>query len=211
MLKRYVILFVAYTAMALGIALLNNAQLGSPPVASVPYTLYRITGMTVGTLTLLMNIILLVGQKLVLGNKFGRSHLMQIPAMLAFSVFIDLAMWLTYPLINNFYGAQMAMSLIGCLLLAGGIFLQVSCAIVFVPTDGFVAALTQRFGWGFGKSKLGFDLFLAGLSALISWCVLGELVGIREGTLIAAILIGNMIQFATNRWGYPIAIWLRTR
>lgn len=208
MFKRFAVLLGAYLLMALGISLQNNALLGSPPIGSLPYALFRITGLSVGSITFLMNMVFLAGQKAMLGPLCGRAYFWQIPATLLFSVMIDLGMWLSRPLINDVYALQTLMVLGGCLILAAGIFLQISCALVFLPADGMAAALSQRFGWNFGRSKIGLDLFLMSLSVIASWLALGEVVGVREGTLAAALLLGNLIRFFLDRWGASVRAWL---
>ena len=61
-------------------------------------------------MTFLSNICFLVVQKALLGRYFTVGHLMQIPAVFLFGLFIDGWMWATSYLVTDVYWQQMLMS-----------------------------------------------------------------------------------------------------
>jgi Predicted membrane protein len=90
--RRYAGFCVASALMALGIAMITNSNLGTTPITSLPFTLGAIFSLSLGTVTFLLNAVFLLAQKLLLWKEFSAHHLIQLPAVLLFSVFIDLSM-----------------------------------------------------------------------------------------------------------------------
>jgi uncharacterized membrane protein YczE len=60
-----------------------------------------------------------------------------------------------------------------------------------MPAEGFIIALQKLIDKEFHKIKYTVDTLLVVMSAVLSFIFLGELDGVREGTLIAALLIGR--------------------
>lgn len=99
--KRYSCLSVSLFFNALGIALITQAHLGTTPITTLPYTLAAIFGLTLGTTTFACNLLFLLLQRILLQRKLGIAELLQIPAVLIFSVFIDFWMHLTGALVTD--------------------------------------------------------------------------------------------------------------
>lgn len=125
LVRRYAGLCLASFIMALGIALVTNANLGTTPITSLPYALSAIYSLSLGATTFLLNMLLVALQKILLWKEFPLTHLLQLPAVLLFSIFIDLCMWLTTPLITTVYPVQILLCLAGCAVLGLGISLEI--------------------------------------------------------------------------------------
>ncbi|MBR2610218.1 DUF6198 family protein, partial [Desulfovibrio sp.] len=123
--KRYAGFTVALLVCALGVALVTNACLGTSPITSLPYALSAIFPLSLGTVTFLSNICFLVVQKVLLGRYFTVGHLMQIPAVFLFGLFIDGWMWATSYLVTDVYWQQMLMCLVGSMVLGLGVSLEI--------------------------------------------------------------------------------------
>ena len=65
--------------MALGVACSIQADLGTSPVSSLPYVLSRITPLSVGTTTILVNSGLVLLQILILRRRYDPLQLLQLP------------------------------------------------------------------------------------------------------------------------------------
>lgn len=199
LVRRYAGLCVASFLMALGIALVTNANLGTTPITSLPYALSAIYPLSLGAATFLLNMLLVALQKVLLGKKFLWTHLLQLPAVLLFSIFIDVCMWLTTPLITSAYPLQILLCLAGCAMLGLGISLEIVSDATVQPGEGMVIAIAYRTRAIFGNVKVLFDLALVTLAAGLSLVMLHAVVGLREGTLIAAVLTGFCVRFF-SRW-----------
>lgn len=108
-----------------GISLTAVSNIGTTPISTVPYVLSKIFPLSFGTTTFILNVFFVVLQALLLRSRFSILNLLQIPAVLVFSAFIDLNMHLLQPYSPNNWWLSMAMSMFGNLVLAVGIILQV--------------------------------------------------------------------------------------
>ena len=57
----------------------------------------------------------------------------------------------------------------------------------------------------FGNVKIGFDIGCVVLALITSWFLFnGEIVGTREGTILAALLTGIVVNFFVRRISVPL-------
>ena len=129
-----------------------------------------------------------------MGKSMPKWNILQIPAVLIFGAFIDLSMALVKPFAPMSWFTGLCMSLIGNVWLAAGIFLQVRSKTLVQPGEGAVLAISVVTRKAFGSIKVFFDCFLVLSAAVLGFFVLNEIVGIREGTLISAVLVGSLVK-----------------
>ena len=186
-----ILMLVAGSELAtLGISLTTVSGLGTTPISTLPYVLSRIFPVTFGTTTFLLNMLFLGIQAILLGRRFPLLNLLQIPAVIVFSCFIDMNMALLRPHAPEAWLCGMAMSMLGNAVLAAGIVLQVRSRTVVQPGEGMVLAFATALRRSFGSVKIVNDVTMVILAAALSWCALGAFVGLREGTLVSALLVG---------------------
>lgn len=135
-----------------------------------------------------------VTEVLLLGKSMPKWNILQIPAVLVFGAFIDLSMALVKPFAPMSWFTGLCMSWIGNVWLAAGIFLQVRSKTLVQPGEGAVLAISVVTRKAFGSIKVFFDCFLVLSAAVLGFFVLNEIVGIREGTLISAVLVGSLVK-----------------
>ena len=141
--KRWVVFFLSLFFMGNGIALVTNAQLGTTPISSVPYVIARIFGISMGTGTFCINVLMLLAQIPLLGKTFRARQFLQLPCVFVFSLFIDLGLWLSHAFIPEAWLMRMAMTLTGCVIMAFGIMLEIASSTTVIPGEGFVLALAS--------------------------------------------------------------------
>lgn len=197
--KRYGGLCVALFVCALGVALITNAHLGTSPITSLPYALTFMLPLSLGAFTFLSNIIFLVIQKMLLGKQFGIVQMLQLPAVLIFGIFIDFWMWATSPLIADNYIWQVFMCVAGSAVLGLGVSLEIVCNATVLPGEGMVIAIAYKTRKMFANIKILFDISLVISAAALALVVLGEIVGLREGTVLSAFLVGQFVKL-TSGW-----------
>lgn len=195
--KRYASLAVSLFFNALGIALITQAHLGTTPITSLPYTLAAIFGLTLGTTTFICNLVFLLLQRILLRRRLGVTELLQIPAVLVFSVFIDFWMYLSGALVTDDYIRQILMCVVGSAVLGAGISLEIMSNATVIPGEGLVIVIATRFRKNFGNIKVLFDCSLVLASCLLALAVLGTIVGLREGTVLSALLVGVFARLSS--------------
>ena len=186
LLKRYLIFLAGLFVNSLGVALITKANLGTSPISSIPYVLSLNFALSLGSFTIIFSILLIVLQIVILKPE----SLLQIPVSIAFGFFIDFSMILLNALNPQMYAAKVAYLLIGCLILGVGVYMEVLADVVMLPGESFVRAVVARWETEFGVTKIAFDVSMAVIAAAASFFLARELNGVREGTIVAALLVG---------------------
>lgn len=189
-LKRYLLFLVGLFVNALGVSLVTKASLGTSPISSIPYVLSLNFPFTLGNFTIFFSILLIILQIIILRKNFKIANILQIPVSIAFGYFIDLTMYLFFWVNPQNYFVKIIVLLAGCAVLGFGVYLEVVADVVMLPGESFVRAIVQTWNTNFGTTKIIFDTSMAVIAAVLSFVFSGKLNGVREGTLIAALLVG---------------------
>jgi len=131
----------------------------------------------------------------ILGKNFQKHQLLQIPVSILFGYFIDFTMLILRGLTPSTYIWQLLSLLCGCLILGFGVYIEVLADVVMLPGEAFVKAVSSRFHKEFGTVKVIFDGSMALGAALISILLFHDIKGVREGTIIAALIVGIIARF----------------
>lgn len=192
--RRYAVFCLSLFVCALGVALITNSHIGTSPITSIPYVISFLCPLSLGTLTFLMNVIFLLLQMLLLRKDFTPHYLLQLPAVLVFGMCIDLCMKLTSPVITDVYTYQLLCCVTGSAVLGLGITLQIVSNATVLPAEGLLVVIAYKSHKMFARLKIIFDSSLVLLALLISLLCLYSVVGLREGTVISALLVGNFVR-----------------
>ena len=189
-LRRYLIFLVGLFVNSLGVSLITKANLGTSPISSIPYVLSLNFPFTLGNFTIFFSIFLIVLQLIILRKNFKLEHILQIPVSIIFGYFIDLTMILFSWVNPEAYIMKIVYLLIGCLILGVGVYMEVLADVVMLPGESFVRAIVLTWKTNFGTTKICFDVSMSVIAAVLSFVFAGRLAGVREGTVIAALLVG---------------------
>ena len=188
--------------MAFGVAFSIRADLGTSPISSVPYVISLIAPVTVGTATIAMHAVFVLLQILLLRRQFALLQLLQLPAALLFGLLTDLAVYLLGSVTPNSYQTQWLLCAVGIFLVALGVSVEVAAQAVPLAGEGLILALCKRLPVKCGNMKVCFDVTLVTIAVLIGLFSTGTLVGVREGTVAAALFVGLL----TRQIGKPVAV-----
>lgn len=202
LLKRYIFFFLGICLNAFGIALFTRSKLGTGPTSCIPYVVSLKSGLSFGTCTFMFNILLLLGQIILLRKNFPRHQLLQLPVTLLFSILIDGAMKFTTFVNTDIYWIALLYNILGCVFRAVGVSCQVVADVVMLSTEAFVKALSDVSKKEFSWIKLFFDVFMAAVAIALSFLLLGRLESVREGTLIIVLLVGPVSHYFTKRLSF---------
>lgn len=189
-LKRYIIFFIGLYINSLGVALITKASLGTSPISSIPYVLSLNFPFTLGNFTIFFSLLLIFLQLLILRKNFKPEHVLQIPISILFGYFIDWSMILLGFVNPSFYLMKIIYLLIGCLILGFGVYTEVLANVAMLPGESFVRAIVMTWHTEFGVTKIYFDVSMTVIAGVLSFVFAGKLDGVREGTVIAALLVG---------------------
>ena len=201
-LKRYLIFLMGLFVNSLGVSLITKANLGTSPISSIPYVLSLNFPFTLGNFTIFFSIFLIVLQLIILRKNFKGEHILQIPVSIMFGYFIDLTMILFSWVNPEAYIMKIVYFLIGCLILGVGVYMEVLADVVMLPGESFVRAIVLTWKTNFGTTKICFDISMSVIAAVFSFIFAGSLAGVREGTVIAALLVGFIARLIGKKLAF---------
>ena len=180
----------------MGVAFSTKAGLGTSPVASVPYSISLINQMlTFGGWLNLMSVMQILVQIAVQKGKCNYAEI-AIQTVLAFvyGYLTNFSCWLIKDITVTTYPMQFGFMLLGCIILAFGIWVQVKGGVAMLPGEAMNRAISTVTGKRYENIKIFFDIFYITVSAVICFIFIGSLKGVREGSIIAALAVGNIIK-----------------
>ena len=194
---RIFVFIVSLLINSLGIVLITKSALGTSSISTVPFVLSLYFPLSFGALTFLMNIAFILAQYLLLGRQgFPPIQWCQLLINIIFSPAIDLWMHVFSGVVNPSLPLGLLYVLLGSMILAFGICLEVACQLLLVPGEGIVKAIAQKLGWRLGSTKAAFDASLVVVSCILSnvFGGLGTFTGLGLGTLISALTVGRFVN-----------------
>lgn len=215
LMRRYLLFIVAAFINAFGIAAITRATLGTSPITSLTYVLSMFTSLSMGQWTILVNILfVLIELPMMRKCDFKedmRIYLLQIPISVCFGYFIDVSMALLNWLHPVEYYMKIVTLLAGCAILGFGIAVEVKANVAMMSGEYLVRVVSRRLKADFGYVKLGLDVTLLLLACVFSLVFMSGIRGVREGTLIAALIVGPIVHFVTpwlkfmDKWIAPVS------
>lgn len=187
---------------ALGAALITKSNLGTSPISSIPYVLSLIFPLTFGEFTILVNVLFVLIQFLILKKEFHPRQILQVVVGTIFGFFIDFGMFVFSFVNPTFYVTKIVDLLLGCCILAFGIYVQVDANVIYNPGEGLVKAISIKTGKKFGTLKIANDWTLVIIAVIISLIAFRTIKGLREGTILSAILVGSMVKIIHSIFGH---------
>ena len=179
--------------LAFGITLAVNSNLGVSPVTSLPYVISQVLRVSLGTCTTIVYTLYILVQMVLNGRKFQPALLLQLVFSTVFGYCVDGAKILLGDFIPSTYFGQLAM-LAGSIILIGfSLVLYIDVQIAPMPPEGLVACLAEKLGKPFPKVKILFDCGSVLVGLVLCFLFLGKLTGIREGTVVTALLVGRLM------------------
>lgn len=195
--------------LAFGIAASVRSDLGSSPVASVPYMFNLLSGVELGYTTIIWQSLMVLLQFLILRREFELFTLLQLITGFLFGYCNKLALW-ALSLLPMPGGIVMRLLCTCCGFVVGGfgVWLYSSADVINMPTEGIVMVIAKKLGKPFHIIKILFDVcsvLFAAAGCLIGIRTLGS-VGI--GTVVIAVMLGTMVGVYERAWGKRLKAWL---
>lgn len=200
--------------IAVGINISKTAGLGISPVSAIPYTMELIWGIELGLSTAMVNMVLIALQILLLRKNYKPIQLLQLLVTYVFGFFITytsrvhLLFWL--PLPGNYLISLIYLA-ISIMIIGVGIAFYLMPHWIALPAEGLNKAMetASKGKLSFHKCKVLVDTSLVTISGILSILFLGELLSVREGTILAALFVGKVVGIVNKLCKDKIQIWLK--
>lgn len=189
--------------LSLGISAITKGSLGTSPITSIPYSLSMVfPSLTLGNFTILYSLLLVCLQILLKGRETDKVNIIsQVVVSFIFGYFVDFGMWVFNSLSPEIYIERLACVIFGCIGLAFGVYIQIVADLIIIPGDGFAYALTMKVRKPYNRVRVTSDMTMVVIAAIIGYVGLGTLGGVREGTIISALLVGNIANLYIRKLG----------
>jgi len=193
---RYILFIIGLFIASMGVAFSTKAGLGTSPVASLPYSVSLVSKLLTfgGWLNLLSLIQITIQVILLRKNCKPVEIIIQTILAFAYGYMTNFSCSLISGIAVNSYFSQLIFMLLGCVILAFGIWLQLKGGVAMLPGEAMNRAISHVSGFKYENIKIFFDIAYIASSAVICLVFIGRLEGVREGSIIAAILVGNIIK-----------------
>ncbi|MBS6215962.1 MAG: peptide ABC transporter ATP-binding protein [Clostridiales bacterium] len=199
--KRWIVFFIGMFLMGTGIALSIKATIGVSPMSSITNLLILIfPNISLGTFSFLVNFLFFVAEFIVAPKTWHPIKILtQLVPTFICSVFIDINMALVSSITPESYLMKVAVLLLGCLVFGLSLALMVSADATLQPSEAFISVVAERTGRAWGNVRTAVDISLVIIAVIASLIVFQALTTVREGTVVAAILVGQ-----SSRWFAPL-------
>lgn len=200
MTKRVLVMIVGMIILALGLAICVNADLGISPITTLAYTLTTIfPAISLGTFTFLQHLLFLLLTIFLLRKEFKLWQLLQLPCSLLFGTCIDLWEYVLRDVQPTAYTSRLLLLAVGIVIVGLGFSLIYTSHVALESNTVFLNAVSFRTGLPYGKLKTISDIVIVVIAAVVGLIFLHQIVGIREGTVISALLIGYVAGFFNKK------------
>lgn len=188
-----VMLYVAgLFVMAIGVVLSLQTGLGASPFNSMCYALSQVFGLELGAMLNIAFLICIGLQVLLLNREFQVINLTQLIWAFLFSWFVDMTKPFLAGVVVSNYAGKLLLLAVSIFLIGLGIEIYTNLGLIPMPSDGLLLSLCHRLGEvPYHKIKIAFDCTAVGIGIVVSLVMTGAVVGIREGTLISALMVGT--------------------
>ncbi|HEY5885323.1 MAG TPA: hypothetical protein VIT88_11585 [Pyrinomonadaceae bacterium] len=198
LLKRWTKLLIGLAFIGFSIAFMKHANLGLGPWDVLNDGLSELTGMQLGTVSIIVGAIVL----LLWIPVRERPGIALVPNIILIGAFTDIGLALVQSVSSVLLRSVWLIT--GLLLASFGTALYLGSQLGAGPRDGLMLGLSRRTGWSLRRTRTALEI----LVVFVGW-LLGGAIGV--GTVIFALTIGPAIQFIAGKAGQQLVTPLNQR
>lgn len=209
--------------ISIGVNFSKLSGLGITPVSSIPRACEQIWGWTLGNTTMVIYLVLVALQLLILRKRFKLTNALGIVVTVIFSMMIDLTgtdpnayghLMIMVPKPSNYVMSLLYM-IVGMVVVAVGVFLYLIPKWAPMPAEGLADAISVVTGKSFGDCKTYIDTAMVVIALILQLTYfggvssfVGEDVIVREGTIVCAIAVGQLVKRVSQNWSTKMNKWI---
>lgn len=217
-IKQFFCYLLGLVIIAVGINIAKLSALGISPVSSIPRAVEVIWGFSLGNATQIVYCVLIVLQIIVLRKKFKPVNLLGIVVAIGFGFIVDffgvnpakpghLLAFMPKP---ESYIMKLVYILSSLVIIAIGVFMYLRPKWVPMPAEGLAGAISQITKKPFGDCKTAVDTSMIATALILQLIFMGGIhsfarddVVVREGTILSAVCIGQIVKLLTRFLAKP--------
>lgn len=193
LIKKIVVYSIGLLFLAVGVTISIKSDLGVSPVNSIPYVLSCITPFNQGHLIFAIFSFYVFIQIGIQKRDFKLINLFQLAFAAAFGYFVNFTNYLINFESPSNYLLRFGLLMVSIVCIAIGVTLYLRANLLPMPAEGCMIAIQGKTNHEFSKIKSFFDTLSVIIAGILAIAFLGQLSSVREGTIIAAVLVGKTI------------------
>lgn len=210
-IKRLAAYLIGIYLTAVAIAISKMTPLGISPNSSLPNEISLILDTNLGFATAVVFSCFVLIQWILLGKNFKIINFIQVLLSIVYGIFVNSAVFLVNKILPpcDTYFMQLVYTFLSAILLGAAIKVYLAPQVMSLPAEGLAQAVAARFNIPFPRAKNTCDIIIVTISILLSLIFFKTLYGIREGTVIHAILVGRAVKWSDMIFGKQLnrLIW----
>ena len=211
--RRSVLCVLSMFIRSVGMVLTIRAALGVSPLTTIPYICSLAGILTLGLVSTIKNIVqVCISKGLYRSAMPWDEFALQIIVSFVFGYILDFTEWLMCFGDPSDMISRVALMLLGCVVMAFGIYIEVVSSFIMLPADGMNRAVEYVTHWDYGYIKILTDFLVVVSAAVLSFILLGSVEGIGIGTVVAMLWVGWIVHLffvkltRLSRWLMPYTI-----
>lgn len=212
-IKHVILEVLGCSITAIGAAGCMKMAIGTGTFDALSLCISSMTGLKVGTLSMLINFLFIALQFILLGKQFKTMFLLQIPMSVLLGELINLFYYNVFAHIEPAqYPVRLGLFALFVIIVAIGVSLVMSSGMIGLALEGACLAVADRLNLSFGTVRQAFDFFCI-TSVILLWFLADASLSVREGTVIMALIFGPMltafmkpISPVCRKWIYGTAV-----
>lgn len=196
--KKMIFLMLGNLIVYFGFCLAIKAAVGLGPWDAMSLAVSNMTGVKVGTISILFNSACIVGQLLMERQNFKLIELLQFFNVFSGGIVLN---FFVYILFANVYIAsyplRILISIAGYIIAALGVMIIMEAQFVRTPLEGLCHIFADRYGKPLGRLRQTADIGFIITILIFTFLFKTELT-IREGTIICMLIFGPVLDLFKN-------------
>ncbi|WP_391121572.1 YczE/YyaS/YitT family protein [Psychrobacillus sp. L3] len=211
-LKRLSLYIIGLFFLSLGVSFSILAALGVSPVSSLAYALSLTSGLSVGIMTIIANILFIAIQVILNKRLDLKESVVQLIITFLFGFFMDATLYLVklFPTPETLV-MRWVFLILSLFIVAIGLFGYFNAKFPLMPYDALTYAISEKFNMKFSKAKISSDLVNVCVAGLVCIIFIHSLGSIGIGTLIAAYFIGKILGWIMPRYHKYLVSWINKK
>jgi len=209
MKKRLCLYIVGLFFLSLGVSFSIQADLGVSPVSSLAYAFSLSSGLSVGIMTVVANLLFITLQ-VILSKRFNlRESIVQLMITFLFGFYMDVTLFLVQLLPTpETLVMRWAFLIISLFIVAIGLVGYFNAKFPLMPYDELTHVISEKFKMNFSKAKVSSDLINVLVAGLVCIFFIRSLGSIGIGTLVAAYFIGKIVGWLMKHYQKYLVEWI---
>ena len=195
MVKKLSFTLLGIVLVYASVAFAIKAGIGVLPVDAAIATIADVINVKVGTFSMLFHGSFFLGQIAIEKKNFRKTELLQLLYITLGGSVLNFFLYVVLKNVSfSFYPLRLIVCILAFAVSAFGCTLVLETHLMRTPMEGCIQLIAERMGTTMGKLRQRIDIVLVIVSVAIT-LIFGVEWTLREGTIIAALLFGPMMDF----------------